>query len=657
MNNCAAVFVLCLGLIHIGRSQSSTPVLYFSDITSGPRTGNTDTSLGQTAGQDGAIVTIYGRYLDGATVYCNGAPAAYYYYRGNASAPANLFQFHKMQMISFQISHLAQDGPGTIHAVVGGQQSNTLPFTVRQGNITFVKTSGDDNSGTGSWTIPWRTIIKAKETIAPGDIAYICNGVNQTQETENGACVNLGSDGLPGNPKALLVYPGATALVGSDTLSRAFQVYHADSGRATYHWVISRFNIRSTEIGVSANTGWRVIGNFITTPHGNGLDGAIGVLGNNVVVAGNELFEVGDPQCDKLYHAIYISSARRDSLPRAPLESNRDIGWNYIHDCRSNRAINVYSEQDQAAFLEENRIHDNVIVNQHGDGILLGYYVTGENWIYNNLIIDAGLGPTWAGGEESYHTGIRINCGHELRTNAIIHCYNNTLFGCGWGGTLFPEMSGHLLISPEALQYTASIRFVNNIIFSTGQPYIATESGTPPSGSFSNCWYNMGSAPTWDIAAVNADPDFVDTTSRSLQLSGASPCIDVGQNVSSVVGRDLLGLVRPQGNGVDLGAFEYDPLTSVESVERLPKRFNLSQNYPNPFNPSTTISFQIPRAIHVNLKILDVIGREIATLVDETKPAGEYRVLWSAGNHASGIYFYRITAGSFVKVNKLVLLR
>lgn len=656
-----AAFVFCLSIVQLGHSQSVAPILLFSDITSGPRTGNTDISLGQISGQDGAIVTIWGRNLDGATIYCNGVEAAYYYYRGYASSPANLYQFHKMQMISLQVSHLAQDGAGSMYAVVGGQQSNTLPFTVRQGNITFVKTSGDDNSGIGSWTLPWRTIIKAKDAIAPGDIAYICNGVDQTAETDNGACVNLGSDGLPGNPKALLVYPSAVSHVGGDTLSRAFQVYHADSGRATFHWVISRFTITTTEIGVSANTGWRVVGNFVTAPHGNGMDGAIGVLGSNVVVAGNELFNVGDPQCDKLYHAIYVSSARRDSLPRAPLESNRDIGWNYVHDCRSNRAVNVYSEQDQAAFFEQNRIHDNVIVNQHGDGILLGYYVTGENWIYNNLIINAGLGPTWAGGEESYHTGIRINCGHELRTNGNVHCYNNTLFGCGWGGTLFPETSGHLLISPETFQYTTSIRFVNNVIFSTGQPYVAAESGTPPSGNFSNCWYNLGIAPSWDLTAISANPRFADTTSRQFQLLPLSSCIDVGQNVSLVVGRDILGVIRPQGGGFDLGAFEYVPLTSVEYSERSPTRFLLDQNYPNPFNPRTTISYQLPTRSHIALKVYDMLGREVFTIVNAVEEPGYKSVQWEASSLASGVYFYRLEATSlgsnYSTRKKMVLIK
>ena len=63
---------------------------------------------------------------------------------------------------------------------------------------------------------------------------------------------------------------------------------------------------------------------------------------------------------------------------------------------QSNRAINIYSEQEYSAYIQQHRVHDNVIVNQRGDGIMLGYYVTGDNWLYNNLIVNAGLGPEWS---------------------------------------------------------------------------------------------------------------------------------------------------------------------------------------------------------------------------------------------------------------------
>jgi len=98
-------------------------------------------------------------------------------------------------------------------------------------------------------------------------------------------------------------------------------------------------------------------------------------------------------------------------------------------------------------------------------------------------------------------------------------------------------------------------------------------------------------------------------------------------------------------------------ITDVESISEFPQHFSLEQNYPNPFNPSTTISYQFPTQSHVTLKVYDVLGHEVATLLNEEKPAGAYTVRWDANGVASGVYFYRMSAGSFVDVKKLVLLK
>jgi hypothetical protein len=100
------------------------------------------------------------------------------------------------------------------------------------------------------------------------------------------------------------------------------------------------------------------------------------------------------------------------------------------------------------------------------------------------------------------------------------------------------------------------------------------------------------------------------------------------------------------------------PQTEVQQTgSEIPLAFNLNQNYPNPFNPSTKIDFQISMKEHVTLKIYDMLGREIATLVDEQKPAGRYSVRYNAGMLTGGVYFYRIIAGNFVETKKLILLK
>ena len=89
----------------------------------------------------------------------------------------------------------------------------------------------------------------------------------------------------------------------------------------------------------------------------------------------------------------------------------------------------------------------------------------------------------------------------------------------------------------------------------------------------------------------------------------------------------------------------------------LPDKYALNQNYPNPFNPTTTINYQIPELSIVTIKVYDVLGNEILTLVNEEKPAAYYEIEFNALSLASGIYFYKLQAGYFVETKKMILLR
>lgn len=118
------------------------------------------------------------------------------------------------------------------------------------------------------------------------------------------------------------------------------------------------------------------------------------------------------------------------------------------------------------------------------------------------------------------------------------------------------------------------------------------------------------------------------------------------------------------------GTFEYSDIVEVEVG--LPTEFSLEQNYPNPFNPSTKIKFTIPSVgtslmKFVQLKVYDILGNEVATLVNEEKPAGNYEVNFSAiggsssggdaWNLSSGIYFYQLKAGKFLQTKKMIYLK
>jgi hypothetical protein len=103
------------------------------------------------------------------------------------------------------------------------------------------------------------------------------------------------------------------------------------------------------------------------------------------------------------------------------------------------------------------------------------------------------------------------------------------------------------------------------------------------------------------------------------------------------------------------GSFQYSEV--VEVTFDVPKDFVLQQNFPNPFNPSTTIRYAVPQTSPVIIKVYDLTGQEVATLVNEVKEAGTYEVKFDAGKLASGVYIYRMTAGEFTSVKKMNVLK
>ena len=97
--------------------------------------------------------------------------------------------------------------------------------------------------------------------------------------------------------------------------------------------------------------------------------------------------------------------------------------------------------------------------------------------------------------------------------------------------------------------------------------------------------------------------------------------------------------------------------TDIEKENNLPVEFSLGQNFPNPFNPTTKINYSIPEQSYVTLKVFDVLGREVKTLVNKEQPVGNFEVEFNASDFTSGIYFYRIQAGEFVESKKMVLMK
>ena len=152
---------------------------------------------------------------------------------------------------------------------------------------------------------------------------------------------------------------------------------------------------------------------------------------------------------------------------------------------------------------------------------------------------------------------------------------------------------------------------------------------------------------SWDTTFSNlADTTFEFLTGNRLQLSTIYQwTVSVFDGFVSVASPDTFSFTTPEPNGLsDLDKF-------------IPKVFALRQNYPNPFNPETTISFDLPKAEKVTLRVFDILGREVLALVDEQMPAGSHNVTLNASTLSSGIYLYRIQAGNYIRTRRMVLLK
>lgn len=166
-----------------------------------------------------------------------------------------------------------------------------------------------------------------------------------------------------------------------------------------------------------------------------------------------------------------------------------------------------------------------------------------------------------------------------------------------------------------------------------------------------------------DSTQVVISPNIVLANTRKFYVGNLQTQTFINTSTKLVLGQQNLFRIRilweKQINGRTalIESFRDMYLTGINNGITIPEKFSLSQNYPNPFNPATNLEFRISELGFVSLKIYDVLGNEIATLVNERKTPGSYSVKWNASNFSSGIYFYKLIAGEFSETRRMLLLK
>jgi subtilisin-like proprotein convertase family protein len=189
-----------------------------------------------------------------------------------------------------------------------------------------------------------------------------------------------------------------------------------------------------------------------------------------------------------------------------------------------------------------------------------------------------------------------------------------------------------------------------------------------PSGSTSRILY-AGNAPDNGDHMITIFDDQADSTANANMRGPWSPRVRPVNNLAIFNGQNAGGYWRITVTDIFPGAddgrligwgiqFNNQAVTAVnEEITGIPKKFALHQNYPNPFNPTTTIKYDLAKESFVKITVYDILGKQVQTLVNEQKKAGSYALEINASGLASGVYFYKIEAGTFVATKKMMLIK
>ncbi|MCG7853737.1 MAG: hypothetical protein MIO92_14555, partial [Methanosarcinaceae archaeon] len=386
------------------RAQTGAPVIFFSDLTSGPNAGGQENL--------GAFITLYGEGFGSAkgnsTVTIAGHEVSKYVIWGEDNAPAR-----DLDMIVVQPGPNVT--PGNIIVTVNGSASNPLPFIVRSGAIYFVipgAPNADDNNP-GTYAAPFKTLYRPRQLLQAGDIVYIKGGTFSTADPMYpgwDAILLLHPDtdpnGTAERPVAYIGYPGDRPVFGSPTLRRGILM-----DESTAYYIIANLELTQHAGALQPSGNWhRIVGNY--SHDGINAEGAvIGVAGNtaHLKIYGNFMHNNGETG-DLAGHALYVQG----------FGTNQDIdfGWNQIRDHRGRRAIQLFGHMSGDR-MDNIRIHDNLISGSLRENILLGGSdggtdVLGTIYVYNNIIVG------------SDDQGLRIN---DPQGTVIIQ--NNVLYNNG----------------------------------------------------------------------------------------------------------------------------------------------------------------------------------------------------------------------------------
>jgi parallel beta-helix repeat protein len=572
---------------------------------------------------------------------------------------------------------------------------------------TFYVSPAGNDSNVGSFTQPWKTIQHAASTVSAGSVVLVRGGTYSEAVTINvSGSANSGYTQFRNYAGETAILDGSSLTVPSSDNGLFFidsQSYICVQGFELRNYRTSTKNYVPVGIHVLGTSHHiKILGNKIhniehngtssngTDAHGIACYGTSGTQSmNNIVIDGNELY-----------------SLKLGSSESLVLNGNVDtfqISNNIVHD-NNNIGIDMIGFEGTASANDQARngiVYGNTVydIDSYGnvaygtDRSADGIYVDGGKNIVieRNRVYRCNLGIELA----SEHSG-KSTSNIVVRSNFI---YRNDWAGIAMGGydtkrgsTKYCIVVNNTLFQNDVLDWDSgeiylqydidTCRIQNNIVVTTSGNLCVSNDYTAntgnvvdynlyfnPDGTSNTQWqwkkttytgYSSYSSSTGnDAHSLFVYPMFMDTATLNLHLSTSSAAVNAGILVDSVGTMDFDGDVRIAGMHIDIGADEYQASTSVQNEQNVlySTHMLVCRNYPNPFNPSTVIDYQLPVSGFVTVKVYDVLGREVSTLVNEIKAAGNYTVMWNAGKCASGVYFSVLQSGLERTTHKMLLMK
>ncbi len=568
----------------------------------------------------------------------------------------------------------------------------------------YVATTGSD-SNSGTIDLPWKTIQKAASSATPGSTVFVRGGVYNEAVTI--AVSGNASDG----PITFCNYPNESPIIDGTGLTVPSSVnglilianksYITVQGFELRNYKTSTKNLVPVGIYISG-TGDHIqlLQNKIhaiehngtsssgTDAHGIAVYGTSGTKSiNNVLIDRNELY------------ALKLGSSE-SLVVNGNVELFR-ITNNIVHD-NNNIGIDAIGFEGTASANDQARnglISGNTVYNIDSYGNVAygsdrsadGIYVDGgkDIVIEKNTVHNANIGIELASehsGKSTSNITMRSNfvylCdiagiaigGYDTKRGSTENCkiVNNTLFQ----NDRLKNGNGEFYVQYD----TRNNVFKNNIIWTNSQNIFISNAYTQNTGNVvdNNLYFSASGANdgTWewkkvtystfaayktgtgnDANAKFTDPLIINSTTPDLHLKAGSPAIDAGAVVDSIGTLDIDGEARV--NKVpDIGADEYWLASGFGTqLHKAPAQFELAQNYPNPFNPSTVITYHVAIAGKITLKVFDICGTEVATLVDKEQRAGSYSVKFNGSGLASGMYIVKLGVGNYSIAEKMILAK